>query len=466
MGRRGVQQLTPAEWREALEQQIREKEQQRASHEAPHRRSQSAPQQQDSEELVPSVPRLRASTSTFSREGEGSVAGRRRCFQQQSREDYIKGLKEQIEEKKRLAQEAQEKERVGRRRLSSKENDDAEVRRESCTDGERQTENENAETNEPHLELQDRIAEAKSTGLSNQDQVEPCPTPALKVNAGDDPVAITKIADFCEELKKQNEDVKRQLSEQHDVLSRLHSSLAGETENNDVRSASKFQGKTQFASVKKTKAKGPKSKLPVVLTVVPRPRPARGETKIPFPGKRPSSLLRSTGVDIVKGFSQMAQPESTLQKAEEKTEIRTRVDKSPIEDKVLATESLSKNLGEEYPPVNEIETNSLNIKESVKRQDFTAEVLRDEVKDKANNDYSPKESLSANTCDLGGISACIALQSENIDDELPIDAESKLVHDWESCSISDKMLECTSIAILDGSSSLISLDKPLLDLFQ
>lgn len=43
--------------------------------------------------------------------------------------------------------------------------------------------------------------------------------------AATDPVALAKIVDFCEELKRQNEEVKQQLVEQHSVLASLRSSL-------------------------------------------------------------------------------------------------------------------------------------------------------------------------------------------------------------------------------------------------
>ncbi|KAK1942434.1 hypothetical protein P3T76_005933 [Phytophthora citrophthora] len=110
MGRRGVQQLTSAEWREALEQQIREKQQQRGINggdggaDQLQKRSQSAPQQgEDDGELISSVPGLERAVTTATVGGQmekNAVAGRRRQFQQQSQDEYFKGLREQIEEKK------------------------------------------------------------------------------------------------------------------------------------------------------------------------------------------------------------------------------------------------------------------------------------------------------------------------------------------------------------------------------
>ncbi|KAE9214262.1 hypothetical protein PF002_g17716 [Phytophthora fragariae] len=228
MGRRGVQQLTAAQWREALEHQIREKQQQEERAEdagQSQRRSQSAPQQDDGEQFA-TVPGLeRAATTASGEASDGQAAGRKRCIQSQSREDYLRGLQEQIEEKKRLAEEERVKER--RRRRSRSEEDDANVgaaaRRGACGES---GECLNVDPREHGaIALQQRLEEAKATASSNQLEVEPCQTPLLKADPAADPVAITKIVDFCEELKKQNEDVKRQLLEQHAVLTSLHSTL-------------------------------------------------------------------------------------------------------------------------------------------------------------------------------------------------------------------------------------------------
>ncbi|EGZ07837.1 hypothetical protein PHYSODRAFT_252719 [Phytophthora sojae] len=194
MGRRGVQQLTPAQWREALEQQIREKQQQKEEVEQPQRWSQSAPQQVDGEQLAMAPGLERAATTGSGETGEGQAVGGRRRVWQQSREDYLRGLQEQIEEKKRLAEEQRLKEQQSRRRRRSRSEDD---------DG------------KLHSDLQQRLEDAKATASSNQLEVDPCPPPVLKAEVAADPVVITKIVDFCEELKKQNEDVKRQLLEQH-----------------------------------------------------------------------------------------------------------------------------------------------------------------------------------------------------------------------------------------------------------
>jgi hypothetical protein len=104
MGRRGVQQLTPAQWREALEQQIREKQQSEDREGKLPRRSQSAPQQPEAHQgeggLAPSVSEAqRAATTSAEMEGN-SVAGSRRRFQLQLREEYLKELQAQIEEKR------------------------------------------------------------------------------------------------------------------------------------------------------------------------------------------------------------------------------------------------------------------------------------------------------------------------------------------------------------------------------
>ncbi|POM78185.1 Hypothetical protein PHPALM_4311 [Phytophthora palmivora] len=459
MGRRGVQQLTPAEWKEALEQQIREKEQQRINREEePQRRSHSAPQHDEGAgELNPNIPGL-ARASTTSTCQENHLAGRRRRFQQQSREEYLQSLHEQIEEKKRLAQEVQEKEQSPRRRMSSEIKDDTEVGRESDGGDKCQT--------RMHIALQD----AKPTGSSNQDEDEPCQRPLLKADVATDPVAISKIVDFCEELKKQNEDVKRQLLEQHTVLANLHSSLAGEVDRNDPARRRRSASKSRQSSERKAEMRSQEGKPTVVLPVAPRPRPERGETKIPFPGKTFPSVLQSAGADIAKRFAPEAatQPVSPLQKAKEQTTISTRVDTISIdcEKKTPPLELLIKSLDQEHTSINKIEASALDSRDCIERKASITEVQRDKAKDEDKDNCSAKDTLVMNICDLGGSRACIVIQPESVDDELPMDAESKLVHNWESYSTGDELLECTSIAILDGPSRLVSVSKPLSELFE
>ncbi|KAG3147284.1 hypothetical protein PI124_g14746 [Phytophthora idaei] len=210
MGRRGVQQLTAEQWQEALEQQIREKEQQRrridGGNDEEERRSHSAPRQQDERdgELIPSVAELeRAATTSMSRSSRKSA----------------------------LPRKSRRKKQLRRHRVLRNEDDDddAATRQENCKDEDERSQSKDMETEENVIldaALQNRVEDEKPTASSNQNEDKSWQAPALKTEVAADPVAITKIVDFCEELKKQNEDVKRQLSEQHAVLASLHSTLA------------------------------------------------------------------------------------------------------------------------------------------------------------------------------------------------------------------------------------------------
>ncbi|KAG7383235.1 hypothetical protein PHYPSEUDO_003915 [Phytophthora pseudosyringae] len=506
MGRRGVEQLTAAQWREALEQQIREKEQQQQqrhqrfaggnAEEEAQRRSQSAPEQQGegSVELIPGVPGLERAVTTSTCTGEtedGHLAGRRRRVQQlQSREDYLKGLQEQIAEK-RLAQEVQEREKPRRRRVSRSEADDVAVaRRDSCGGEERQPESKSGEgkgSAMPESVVQDKLEDAKPTAWSNQHEAESWQAPVLRSEVAADPVAITKIVDFCEELKKQNEDVKKQLLEQHAVLASLHSTLAvkadattnaaGSRRRDSVRRGSVNKSQTEARprdslttfSSKVSRPKIAEAKLTGVLPVVPRPRPTRGETKIPLPRNRTASSLLSAGAAIVKGFSEEVATESRspLQRAEEKVEPFARTDTISAEKKALPPASPSKSLAkEEHTPFSETKTGFSETQDCPKSQDPESAVPKSGGKEGDQTTSSAKEVGAKNPSDFASIGDSQVIQPDSIDDEYPMDTESKFVHDWESASTGDELLDCTSISILDGPSSLISLDQPLADIFQ
>ncbi|KAF1773938.1 hypothetical protein PC129_g12818 [Phytophthora cactorum] len=491
MGRRGVQQLTAEQWQEALEQQIREKEQQRrridGGNDEEERRSHSAPRQQDERdgELIPSVAELEraATTSMCGREMDWNpMAGRRRCFQQQqSREDYLKGLQEQIEEKKRFAQEEQEKKQLRRHRVLRNEDDDddAATRQESCKDEDERSQSKDMETEENVIldaALQDRVEDEKPTASSNQNEDNSWQAPALKTEVAADPVAITKIVDFCEELKKQNEDVKRQLSEQHAVLASLHSTLAIETDEKALPTGSRRRNSVRRGSVNKLQTKerpddavtASKMKKPqttnsdakpaATLLIAPRPRPMRGKTKIPLPGQKFTSPLRSAGADIVKGLASKDETQSSLplQRAEAKLDASALAGELSDEKKSLPPDSQNKSVSEEK---------NLEIgktRDYIEGQDSDTDEPKNEEEDGNQTSSSAKKKK---TCEVANSSDDQVKQPEIVDDECPMDAESKLVHDWDGVSMGDGLLNCTSVSILDGPSSLIPIDQSVSRLF-
>ncbi|KAL4117521.1 hypothetical protein PRIC2_011512 [Phytophthora ramorum] len=491
MGRRGVLQLSPAQWRDALDQQIREKEQQQRRSEseegdaplgAPQRRSQSAPQQEEGDaQPIRSVPEFeRAATCNEGDDDSQMVRGRRRFQQLQSKDEYLKGLQDQIEEKKRLAQEQLEMERSRRWRGSRSEEEDAGGR------GYRWGEEHGAHSNTREesvagIELHDRLDDVKLTAVSNQHEVDPRQAPVLKNEVAVDPEAISKIAIFCEELKKQNEDVKRQLLEQHAVLASLHSTLATDADrkgpvdgsqrrNSALPGSVELDGKLQASnmpeasSMKKAQAKGFEVKSVAALKTAPRPRPARGETKIPLPSKRPPFSLRSAGINIVKGLipESATQPISPLKRAEAKLGPGERRDSTRTEKSAIPLESSREGLAEE-----EIMKSSqvkANHSESGDASEFQDPFPESEAKREVSPTSSEKEIRSKSSGDLNEARVRVNTQEEcnGVGDERPMDAESKLVHNWETGS---ELLNCTSISILDGPSSLIPLDRSVAQLF-
>ncbi|ETI32990.1 hypothetical protein L916_19622 [Phytophthora nicotianae] len=474
MGRRGVQQLTAEQWREALEQQIREKEQQKEQQqqrgdevEGPQRRSHSAPkQQEESGGLIPIVPELERAITTSNCIGqmEGCiVAGRRRCFQPQSREDYLKALQEQIEEKKRLAHETQHKGNTQQRRMSRSEDGDSSVfaRKDNCRDEDEQPRSKNiqVEVRESVISdvvFQDRARDVKPSATPNQQLDESWQAPVLKAEIAADPVAITKLVDFCEELKKQNEDVKRQLSEQHAVLASLHSTLSIEADGKASagsrrRDSMKERSDNALTAsrIKKSQLKGPDTKPAVALPVAPRPRPERGKTKIPLPRQRFTSSLRSVGADIVKRLA--SKEETQSQKAEAMLDPFASAVEVFDEKKALPVTSQSKSVFKEE------HSDETKTRDCIQSQD--ADIAEPK------NEEGGETSSSKKACEVIDISDSQVTQTGCIEEESPMDAESKLVHDWESISTSDQLLDCTSVSILDGLSSLIPIDQSVSRLF-
>lgn len=171
-------------------------------------------------------------------------------------------------------------------------------------------------------------AEAK---LLDAQTPTPAATPAAQAT---DPVALAKIVNFCEELKRQNEDVKQQLMAQHSVLASLQSTLIDTTAPaaaSSVSASLKAGAKASVAptaSMKKSTSASARSvqtrqqvKTTTPMTVaapahermstsgtdtkavveraaprapVVRARPSRGESKIPYPPHAaPASVVSS-----------------------------------------------------------------------------------------------------------------------------------------------------------------------------
>ncbi|KAF1318855.1 hypothetical protein FI667_g13573, partial [Globisporangium splendens] len=165
-----------------------------------------------------------------------------------------------------------------------------------------------------------------------------------------DPIALAKIVDFCEELKRQNEDVKKQLVEQHSVLASLKSSLVIAPETKKKRAGAKPLSSTpasHLTAATVEKSHGVASPIPLLrqksglpremkavdakqrdlqleseisgstLRAIPliRARPQKGESKIPFPSNANAAVAGEQGTAPVPAAAMpifMAQPKNDL----------------------------------------------------------------------------------------------------------------------------------------------------------
>ncbi|RLN55645.1 hypothetical protein BBJ28_00012294 [Nothophytophthora sp. Chile5] len=466
MGRRGVQQLSKEQWREALEQQIREKNQskgqQRDGNDEQLRRSYSAPQQEAKEEQLDFCPEREyqeraATTSSCDATSSQEVGYRghsRRAVAPQSRELYLKSLQEQIEDKqvrgvrmrtrvlacrlrfgsltlshcviylmeKRLAQAEKEKDQQSRRHCrlqgDAAANQDERRLNEEWERGVTPPDARNVqqEAHRQRDESEDVANGRRSLSLSNQEDVGSHLSAPTASAAAADPVAIAKIVDFCEELKKQNEDVKKQLLEQHSVLT------------------------TGAQIVKGERVEGPEQHGPPI----PHAEPKHGT---------------STRLETIPSGNKGSPAEALCMSA-------SKVDQSRRDDALVACLKPPECGDEDGTPASTPESEAKDPAGGRGNPTFSKRRgldVRNSCKDSAEGDAIARHA-SSDAEDL--------MQRDAVEKELgekPLGGDSKLVRGWVSCTETGgggDLLNCTSIPILDGSSSLIPLDRPLADLFQ
>ncbi|GMF65166.1 unnamed protein product [Phytophthora lilii] len=374
----------------------------------------------------------------------------------------------------RLAREAEEKEQRRHRHTSRTEEDDGSAHRESWRDNDPRVESKTDDVSENTAacsSLEDRLKDAKATALSNQDEGELVDTMVVKAAAVSDPMAITKIVDFCEELKKQNEDVKKQLLEQHAVLTSLRTTLAVEANEkafvaDSRRRNSGVRGSIDKARIDKLAVSSSKQLQPVIAA--PRPRPLRGDTKIPLPRGKLSSSLRTAGADIINGLTpQNASKHFSPPKkeAEERVDTCDRFDvasSGKVSDPAAPCPTKHSSAKTVFPKSSQIKAIS---------QEFETTAPTEKVG--GGSQWSPpKQPVIKITLaheineDIEAIAHTSRFVFDNFDnDDCLIQADSKLIHDWENESAGDESLTCSSIPILEGPSSLVPLDRSPYQLF-
>lgn len=332
------------------------------------------------------------------------------------------------------------------------------------------------------------------------------------------PTALAKIVDFCEELKKQNEEVKKQLVEQHSVLEGLRSSLVAKAPPKAEKQASNAAAaKTGSKSRKsskvldaphrkytsaptsaeaKTRSKTSEQATALRAPVV-RARPLlRGDSKIPFPTSVASASARSTSETKESAITAQAEPKAigartpSLQKEE------------PAEHSLETPEEAAS--GSSAKDHEQFETPSR--RRAPVSDDSEAETMSAEAKDDLWDDSQrshakfPREDRDRSDSDEPQVdqfvSKCCAADEDkesaeheiehtvsyldvitndgddsdapkclNDDSELPLGGESKFVRCEDKAG--EEISSCSSFMLVDdASSSLVSLDQSLGDLFQ
>lgn len=127
----------------------------------------------------------------------------------------------------------------------------------------------------PHLEY---------VGLDEQNNTAPPPS------------ALAKLVDYCEELKRQNDDVKKQLLNQQGILEGLRSSLATAGSGKPALNMDSCTTSTSSNRGSKQASDPGYIKAGVGIPIQTRPRLSRGETRIPLP---PSTTFRAAGRQIL-----------------------------------------------------------------------------------------------------------------------------------------------------------------------
>ncbi|KAJ0395829.1 hypothetical protein ATCC90586_007456 [Pythium insidiosum] len=201
-GRRRVAQLSQDEWRQALEQQIEEKR--RRSQQPP-----SATERDERSDVAPMAESHKPSSATASevRSDGGPKCRRGHGGQRMSREEYLKSLEEQIAERKRMEEE---------RRLKEAREDARHERKELVVTSQA-TEKPVAEERGPETECGAELSEEQGSAAVTTAAASSASTTVSPI----DGAVIAQLMELCQDVKQQNEELRRQLQEQYSVLASL-----------------------------------------------------------------------------------------------------------------------------------------------------------------------------------------------------------------------------------------------------
>ncbi|KAF1315052.1 hypothetical protein FI667_g16254, partial [Globisporangium splendens] len=565
LGRRNVQQMSTQEWREALEQQIREEKehelQQKEARDGMNsvrRTSQSAPSAQDQAHTFPEKPQLESGKRVVTTSGSMPGGAGRKRVGMQTHEEHLKQMQEQLELKKvKFEQDALEyKKMLCQQRRRSLEEDDAQPLQCSTENpsnvvavepmvsslGSRQ--NNHAQENQAPEESISSPPEQKSStedstagnqfGPESSDNFEAkdsADTPGIANSMRPsapvvvaDPIALAKVVDFCEELKRQNEDVKKQLVEQHSVLASLKSSLIVAPETKKKRAAAKPLSSTPAShptAATVEKSHGVASPIPFLRqrSSLPREmkavdakqrdlqletRPQKGESKIPFPSNANAVVAGEQGTAPVPTAAMpifMAQSKDDLndQLQDKLTMPLPQPSHAPAANKVVDD-------NEELACEEKEAKAELDSKDAEDANDELAERhcrtdSKNDDDDECTNDSRKKHGLEHHTVEfdsdhestdeeeelqilhtsahLERVDSAKLVYSSWEEDDVPLGGESKFLHcdaksvdndnddEEDTFEAKGEMKSCNSSFILldGGSSSLVPVDKSLDSLF-
>lgn len=269
------------------------------------------------------------------------------------------------------------------------------------------------------------------------------------VDPGSDPIAIATIVSFYEELKKQNEDVKLQLVEQHSVLASLQSRLVVAAAAASLLTVESTSNPTEERSRAKSLEVRVAGARPIRATAL-RPRVSRGDSKIPLPPsvETPVAKIRDSIPLVEKSLSG-----NEIAKAVEVCTTAKQQDE----------EVVAKQEEEEKRPHDNTDPTS---RQSMIHNQDKLEIPQQEAQDGL--DYSivlPSRGPSNQNEEIDA-----SLHEHNIaeDVDVPMAGNSELVAEiTDRISLDDgELLSCTSMCVYDGPSSLVALNTSICEIFR
>lgn len=271
------------------------------------------------------------------------------------------------------------------------------------------------------------------------------------VEAGSDPIAIATIVSFYEELKKQNEDVKQQLVEQHSVLTSLQSRLVVSTVTSPATASSLAKPTEERSRVKSLEVRVAGAR-PIRAAAL-RPRVSRGDSKIPLPPSLQTAASKTQEtIPLVEKSSAGKALIETVKAVESYATVKLQQQQD--------TEVVSKQEDEEKAPLHD--TNPTPQETMTHNQD-EPNIPRPEAADPTA--LAPSHEPSNQEDEEIGSSEHERRKITDAGDP-PMMGDSELVSETERISVDGELLSCTSTCVFDGPSSLVALDTSMAEIFQ